>query len=54
LTIIAELLENLVRLFINELKNKRFSYPLYSAMTLLFNHEASIHRYHYQIPDAEL
>lgn len=48
------MLEVLVRLFLQELQAKRFNYEFYAAMTLLFNHEAIIHKYHFQIPDGDL
>jgi hypothetical protein len=51
---VGDVLEVLVRLFSLDLKAKRFNFNFYSAMTLLFNHEAVIHKYHFQIPDTEL
>lgn len=45
--VVGDVLENLVRIFSHELRNKRYSYSFYSAMTLLFNYEAVIHKFHY-------
>lgn len=54
LKVCGDVMENLVRMFSHELRNKRYSYSFYSAITLLFNYEGSIHRFHYQIPKSDL
>ena len=52
--VVGGVLEVLVRLFGLDLKEKRYNFNFYSAITLLFNHEAIIHKYHFQIPESEL
>lgn len=47
LRVVADTIQQLIFLFALELKMKRFSPSFISAMTLLFNHDASIHRFHY-------
>lgn len=47
LKVVADTLMALVKLFSVELQKKRFNYAFYSSMTLLFNHEAVIHKYHF-------
>lgn len=44
----------LLRLFVLDLKNKRYNEQFYAGISFLFAYDASIHKFHFQIPDEEL